>query len=170
MKSNFQKVTEFNRVMGLADNEPFGFPPLKQMELRRALIHEECIVELDEANEERDLVKAMDVCGDGLVVVYGLANDYGFDADVVFDIIHRSNMSKTCKTTDEARTSVSMYKTGTHPDKHGTVIDSVSYKKVGDVWVVYNTETGKGLKSYRYKSPEEELKAYAKSLLDEQAK
>ena len=47
-----------------------------------------------------------DAIGDILYVVYGTAASFGINADKDYDIIHKSNMTKLCKTEMEAHLTV----------------------------------------------------------------
>ncbi|MGI4991051.1 hypothetical protein ACRXCV_00345 (plasmid) [Halobacteriovorax sp. GFR7] len=169
MRTNYQLVTDFNKAMGLAEpNAPVGFSSEQQKKLRHDLIVEEAITERLEAREADELYKVMDAHGDSLVVLYGEANDYKFDSDIVLAIVNYANMSKVCKTPEEAHESVMAYGLGKHPDKMGEVLethwDAVEVGGV-DMFVVYNSLTGKGLKSVNFRPPEQDLKVYAKVLV-----
>lgn len=169
MKTNYQLVTEFNRVMGLAEPEgKVGESSIAQRSLRHALIVEEAVTERAEAKE---LYEVMDAHGDSLVVLYGEANDYKFDSDIVLAIVNYANMSKPCKTPEEAEETVVAYGRGTHPDKMGESIEThwgvVEGSDGKDLFVVYNSKTGKGLKSVNFRPPEEDLKVYASVLVSE---
>lgn len=62
-------------------------------DLRASLITEEA-AEFKEATDTQSLVGIADAIADLLYVVYGAANAYGIDAQVVFEEVHRSNMTK----------------------------------------------------------------------------
>lgn len=73
----------------------------------------------------------------------------GYDSDRNFSIVHDSNMSKLCKSEEEAEQTVIKYFTdyqnGTSP------YDSPYYYKLeNDLYVVKNKSTGKALKSINY--------------------
>lgn len=170
MKTNYQRVSDFNSAMGLCEpNRPAGTTSQAQRLLRNSLIHEEAIVERAEAQEAKDLVKIMDAHGDSLVVVYGEANDYKFNSDIVLAIVNTANMSKICKTADEAQESVLAYARGKHPDKMGKIVEThwdVVEQHGEDLFVVYDSKTGKGLKSVNFQPPEKHLGMYAYLLLN----
>ena len=77
----------------LISDEPTVEIPGDVTTLRKKLIEEE-FIELQEAMENRDIVKIADGLGDLLYVVYGTAVSYGIDMEPIFNEIHRSNMSK----------------------------------------------------------------------------
>ena len=152
-KTNFEKVVEFNKSFGV----PVSDTPLKNVvvenptltKLRLDLILEET-KELADAVRENDFVEIVDALADILYVVYGAGTSFGIDLDRAFDIVHRSNMTKLCKTEEIARETVESYRTkyeaGTSP------YDSPVYRRSDDGvnWVVYNESTGKVLKSIHY--------------------
>ena len=67
-----------------------------------------------------------------------------------FDLVHRSNMSKLCKTEKEAKETVAWYQTYYKPNTKTPVYDSPTYEQVGKYWIVHNKSTGKRLKSINY--------------------
>ena len=72
----------------------------------------------------------------------------GMDMDKAFDIVHNSNMSKLCKSKEEALDTIKWYQE--HPEFG---YDSPKYRKSTDdkYYVVYNESTKKILKSIHYK-------------------
>ena len=70
----------------------------------------------------------------------------GINLDQSFDIVHKSNMSKLCRDKYDAMITVDKYK---RTDKRYTTPDCrLSDNKKG--WVIFNRDTGKILKSYKY--------------------
>lgn len=71
----------------------------------------------------------------------------GCDMDKAFNLIHESNMSKLCSSSDEAQQTVEWYK-----ERPELGYAEPAYRKGedGDYWVVYNAATGKILKSINY--------------------
>lgn len=105
------------------------------------------------------------------VLVKTIINTFKFgfwlriNIDNVFTIVHSSNMSKLCKTEDEAKETVLSYENKyiiykEACDKYGvesseakavcSPYDSPYYYKSGDYWLVKNKSTGKALKSINY--------------------
>jgi predicted HAD superfamily Cof-like phosphohydrolase len=72
-----------------------------------------------------------------------------YNSDEIFDIVHKSNMSKLCKNEEEAKLTVLDYET---KYKNGvTPYDSPYYYKLdNNLYVVKNKSTGKALKSINY--------------------
>lgn len=99
-KTNFEMVKEFHRAFGVPSAEKPTDPNYDLHELRAKLIAEEFNEFLDahwdESGEhlEPDLIEIADAIGDMLYVIYGTADQYGLDADAIFEAIHVSNMSK----------------------------------------------------------------------------
>lgn len=148
--SNFQKVVEFNKQFGITLNEQpqkniFDEDP-KLVQYRMSLIREE-VRELEDAIKNKNFTEVVDAISDIEYVILGLAASFGFDADKAFDIVHLSNMSKLCKTEEEAQQTVKWY------EEHKELgYDSPAYRKSYDnkYFVVYNKSTGKILKSINY--------------------
>merc|ERR1711907_730753 len=112
--TNFEKVTqEFMKNFG---QQVFDTPQMdifdanpKTVDLRLKLIQEE-VKELADAMKAKDMVETIDALGDILYVVYGAGGAFGIDLDRAFDLIHKSNMTKLCRTEAEARETVEWYK------------------------------------------------------------
>tara|TARA_B100000131_G_scaffold189043_1_gene181931 strand:+ start:364 stop:873 length:510 start_codon:yes stop_codon:yes gene_type:complete len=163
-KTNFQKVIQFNRSFGV----PISDTPLvnitkdnpKLSKLRLDLILEETR-ELKEAMDSHDFLETVDALADILYVVYGAGASFGIDLDKAFDLVHNSNMSKLCKTEEEARETVRWYE----ERKEETGYDSPDYRLGDDGvnWVVFNSSTGKILKSINYTPVTESLRELIKS-------
>lgn len=84
-----------------------------------------------------------------IYLVYNFEYVNNYDSDRNFAIVHNSNMSKLCKTEEEARKTVEKYeneyKNGTSP------YDTPYYYKLdNDMYIVKNRSTGKALKSINY--------------------
>ena len=147
--TNFQKVAnEFNGAFGVNTNTTpqrnlFDVDP-KLVNYRLSLINEE-VDELKDAISKKDIVETIDALSDILYVVYGAYTAFGVDADAAFDLVHKSNMSKLCKTEEEAIRTVESY-------KNDERYDSPAYRLSpdGSYYVVYNRSTNKILKSIEY--------------------
>jgi predicted HAD superfamily Cof-like phosphohydrolase len=137
-----EKVLEFH--------EKFKHPVLKRptiiddnrSKLRYDLIFEE-LKELSEAINDKDLVGIADALGDLQYVLSGAILEFGFtnNFDKIFNEIHRSNMSKLCKTVEEAEATIKKY-----------YLDGVEayYEKDGEYYHVKRTSDHKTLKSINY--------------------
>ncbi|HWK56610.1 MAG TPA: nucleoside triphosphate pyrophosphohydrolase family protein [Parapedobacter sp.] len=117
-------------------------PDEKRCKLRVALLAEE-LNELEEAIADRDLIEIADALCDlqyvlsGAVLEFGLADKFG----QLFDEVQRSNMSKACKTVQEAEETVAHYQ------NKGV---SCFYEEADGHYLVYRTEDRKTLKSVYY--------------------
>ena len=152
--SNFQKVLDFNTQFGVVQNKTLTPNPTifdtdpQKVEFCLKLIREEA-KETEEAVKNKDFVETVDGLVDQLYVIYGMLARIGVDADKAFDLVHENNMSKLCKTEEEAQRSVKYY----IDNAWSFGYDSPCYRKAPDDvhWVVYNRSTNKILKSIEWK-------------------
>jgi phosphoribosyl-ATP pyrophosphohydrolase len=153
----FKKVIDFNTQFGVLQDHELN-PKLEifdqdpdQVEFCLKLIREE-MKELEYAVTQKDYVETVDALTDIIYVVLGMGCRIGVDMDKVFDLVHDNNMSKLCKTEEDAKASVKHYIDNF--EKYG--YDSPAYRKAPDNihWVVYNESTKKILKSIRWKPVE----------------
>lgn len=151
--SNFQKVVDFNTQFGVLENGVVLKPNVltdnpNMVEFCLKLIREEAR-ETEEAVKNKDFVETVDGLLDQLYVIYGMLARIGVDADKGFALVHDNNMSKLCKTEEEAERSVQYYL----DNKEKLGYDSPAYRKAPDNihWVVYNVSTKKILKSIEWK-------------------
>ena len=147
--SNYNKIVEFHKAFGLIHNDCHEQSSLDNdalVKLRLGLIEEE-FCELKDAIKERDFTEVRDAIADLLYVTYGTASSFGINADDDFDVIHKSNMTKLCKTEEEAQETVQWYK-----ENKLCVYDTPKYRMSDDKihWVVFNESSGKILKSINY--------------------
>ena len=150
MSTNFEKVVEFNKQFGITTHEK----PVKDIfdqdsklvDYRLSLVAEE-FKELQQAIKEKDYTETIDALCDLLYVICGFGSSIGTNLDDAFDIVHNSNMSKLCKTEEEAKQTVEYY----HDHKELGYL-SPCYRKStdGKYYVVYNKDTMKILKSINY--------------------
>lgn len=89
-----QQVTTFHRSMGQPVGHRVRALPNERKAVRIELIREEFEDELIPALEHDDLVETVDAAIDILYVTFGLLVEMGVDAEVIFDEVQRSNMSK----------------------------------------------------------------------------
>ena len=158
-----RKIAEPEALSSVADfHDTFNLPVLKdpiipdldRTRLRINLLEEE-LAELKEAIDNNDLVEVADAFCDiqyvlsGAILEFGLADKF----KTLFDEVQRSNMSKTCKTMEEAEATRKFYL-----DEKG--MDSRIEGSAGE-FLVYRIDDGKVLKSVNY-SP-----ANIKGLLEE---
>lgn len=120
-----------------------GMPGEDRCKLRVALIAEE-LKELEVAILEKDIVEIADALCDiqyvlsGAILEFGLADKF----NALFTEVQRSNMSKACKSEEEAKATVAHYM-----KKDGT---ECYYKLESGKWLVYRTSDNKTIKSINY--------------------
>ncbi len=152
-KSNFQKVQEFNKVFGVPRTNKLYknvFDDDKKLvKLRLDLIKEE-VGELEEAIQNKDMKEVIDALSDILYVVYGAGDSFGIDLDHTFDMVHSSNMSKSCNNEELAIRTVEDYQK--KYDAGNSPYDSPAYRfdEESGLYIVYNKSSGKILKSIEY--------------------
>jgi len=136
-------VAKFHDTFGLPVLDQPVIPDEKRCELRVSLLQEE-LNELKEAIENNDLVEVADALCDIQYVLSGAVHEFGLGPHFksLFDEVQRSNMSKTCKTLEEATATQEHYlKT------KGT--ESTVEEKDGE-YLVYRMGDRKVLKSIAY--------------------
>ena len=152
--TNFEKVVDFNTQFGVLEQgelKPklniFDKDP-QQVEFCLKLIREE-VKELEQAVKDKDYVEVVDALCDITYVVFGFSCRIGVNLDTAFNLVHENNMSKLCKTAEEAQRSVKYYE----ENKSKLGYDSPAYRRAPDNihWVVFNQSTKKILKSIEWK-------------------
>ena len=105
--------------------------------------------ELEHATSLKDTDMTQDVLHKLMYHIYLYQYCAGYDSDRIFTIVHDSNMSKLCKTEEEAQQTVEKYLTDY---KNGvTPYDSPYYYKLDNgLFVIKNKSTGKALKPINY--------------------
>jgi predicted HAD superfamily Cof-like phosphohydrolase len=118
-------------------------PSEERCRLRVALLAEE-LKELEVAILEKDIVEVADALCDiqyvlaGAILEFGLGEKFG----KLFEEVQRSNMSKACRSEQEAKDTVEHYRR-----KDGT---ECYYLQEGDKWLVYRKADNKTIKSVNY--------------------
>lgn len=118
-------------------------PSIERSKLRIDLIAEE-LKELQEAVDDNDMVEIADALCDLQYVLAGAILEFGLGDKfkALFDEVHRSNMSKACKTVEEAQETIHYYKTNSNVDAY--------YKEIDSLFLVYREGDHKTLKSVKY--------------------
>jgi len=137
------QVAEFHRTFKHPIEPEPTIPAKKRCELRVSLIAEE-LKELEEAIADNDLVEIADALCDIQYVLSGAVLEFGLGDKfrTLFDEVQRSNMSKTCKSEEEAKATMAHYKKTKGVDSY--------FKKEGDVYLVFRESDNKTLKSINY--------------------
>lgn len=118
-------------------------PSKERADLRISLIAEE-LKELQDAVADNNLTEIADALCDIQYVLAGAVLEFGFGEKFksLFDEVHRSNMSKACKSVAEAEATIAHYK-----QKDGS---EAYYKEIDGLFLVYRTADNKTLKSINY--------------------
>jgi predicted HAD superfamily Cof-like phosphohydrolase len=147
MKKQLKQVKAFHKMTENDWLEHPAIPSQERMNLRYKLIEEE-LDEFKLACLDKDLVESADALIDLAFVIFGSIGEFGLQgiAKDLFDEVTRSNMTKNCKTPMEAKATVDWY---ANPQIRNTC--KADYRKAADgSYIVFNTETGKTLKSINY--------------------
>jgi predicted HAD superfamily Cof-like phosphohydrolase len=137
------QVAEFHKTFKHPILNQATIPSKERSQLRIDLITEE-LNELQEAVNDNNMVEIADALCDlqyvlaGAVLEFGLGNRF----KNLFDEVHRSNMSKACKTVEEAIETIAYYKRNSNVDAH--------YKEIDSLFLVYRDGDNKTLKSINY--------------------
>ncbi|MCB0691532.1 MAG: nucleoside triphosphate pyrophosphohydrolase family protein [Saprospiraceae bacterium] len=136
-------VAEFHNTFSLPVLSAPTIPDKRRCELRINLLKEE-LAELKEAIEDNNLVEIADALADLQYVLSGAVLEFGLGRKFkeIFNEVHGSNMSKTCKSKEEALATQRYY-------KESKETDSEIVEKDG-VYLVYRSYDKKVLKSINY--------------------
>src|SRR5690606_37407258 len=104
---SLNQVAEFHRTFKHPILPEPTVPSKDRCKLRIALLAEE-LKELQEAIEDNDIVEIADALCDLQYVLSGAVLEFGLGEKFrqIFDEVQRSNMSKACKTVEEAEATV----------------------------------------------------------------
>lgn len=136
-------VSEFHHTFGHPVLDKPTIPAENRCKLRVALLAEE-LEELKAAIEKKDIVEVADALCDLQYVLSGAILEFGLKDKFaeLFAEVQRSNMSKACKTKEEAEATMKYYF-----EKDGTE----SYMREQDgLYLVYRKGDDKTLKSIHY--------------------
>jgi predicted HAD superfamily Cof-like phosphohydrolase len=136
-------VAEFHKTFKHPILEEPTIPAEERCKLRVALIAEE-LKELEVAILQKDIVEVADALCDIQYVLSGAILEFGLGEKfaALFEEVQRSNMSKACKSEEEAKATVEHYR-----KKDGT---ECYYRKEGENWLVYRKSDNKTIKSVGY--------------------
>jgi predicted HAD superfamily Cof-like phosphohydrolase len=136
-------VAEFHRTFKHPILPRPAIPDSKRCQLRVDLLAEE-LRELEEAIQDHDIVAVADALCDIQYVLSGAVLEFGLGDSFkqLFEEVQRSNMSKACKSEEEAKATVEHYLQKDGIECH--------YRKEGDRWLVYRSSDNKTIKSIGY--------------------
>lgn len=148
MNQKFQKMNPLNQVAEF--HSTFGHPILdkpqlideKRSDLRIELLQEE-LNELKQAIADGNIVEIADALADLQYVLSGAVLEFGLGQlfPTVFDEVQRSNMSKACKSKEEAAETQEKYL--------NEEIATIAEEK-GDYWIITRAGDNKILKNINY--------------------
>ncbi len=137
------QVAEFHKTFKHPILGTPQIPSEDRCKLRVELISEE-LKELAEAIANNDLVEVADALCDIQYVLSGAVLEFGLGDKfkTLFEEVQRSNMSKACKSLDEAEKTVKYYEQEKNTPCY--------FKEIDGLYLVYRTEDNKTLKSINY--------------------
>ena len=141
------EVEEFNSLMNKPNNYEPTIPEKKEWEFVYNFVLEE-LEEYREACERGDIVEILDALYDIAYVSLGNGTMLHGLKDKIwpaYQEVQASNLSKACKTEDEARKTVEK-----RSEEQG---EPCHYEMVGDKYIVYRTRDRKVMKNINYFRP-----------------
>ena len=137
------QVAEFHKTFKHPILSQATIPTKERSQLRIDLIAEE-LKELQEAVNDNNMVEIADALCDLQYVLAGAVLEFGLGDKfkTLFDEVHRSNMSKACKTVEEANETISHYKVNSNVEAY--------HKEIDGLFLVYRNGDHKTLKSINY--------------------
>ena len=142
------EVEVFNETFGKPNNYTPSIPERKEWMFVYDFIQEE-LAEYKEAWENGDIVEILDALCDITYVSLGNGTMlHGLKGKIweAYQEVQASNMSKACKTEEEAIETAKSEATRIGEETH--------YEQVGEYWIVYRTRDRKVLKSINYFRPD----------------
>ncbi|UCS94756.1 nucleoside triphosphate pyrophosphohydrolase family protein [Echinicola marina] len=135
-------VAEFHQTFKHPVLEVPTLPNEQRSKLRVSLLAEE-LKELEEGIKNEDIVEVADALCDLQYVLAGAVLEFGLTDKfkALFDEVQRSNMSKACKSVEEAEATMAHYRS--------QGVDCF-YEQEGDLYLVFRKEDRKTLKSVNY--------------------
>jgi len=118
-------------------------PSPERCKLRVELLAEE-LKELQQAINDNNMVEIADALCDLQYVLSGAVLEFGLGEKFkeLFDEVHRSNMSKACKTLEEANDTIAHYQGRDNTESY--------HKEVDGLFLIYRAQDDKTLKSVNY--------------------
>jgi len=144
--SALTQVAEFHATFKHPIIEKPAIPSRARCDLRIELIAEE-LKELQQAVNDNNMVEVADALCDLQYVLSGAVLEFGLGSKFkeLFDEVHRSNMSKACKTAEEAAETIAHYRANLNTEAY--------HKEIDGMYVIYRAGDDKTLKSVNYSAP-----------------
>ena len=137
------QVAEFHNTFKHPVIQNPAIPSRERCDLRISLLAEE-LKELQQAVDDNNLTEVADALCDLQYVLAGAILEFGLGEKFkdLFDEVHRSNMSKACKSVEEAAQTIEHYRSTADTESYHNEIDGL--------FLVYRTSDNKTLKSINY--------------------
>ena len=141
--NSLNQVAEFHTTFKHPILPEPAIPSPERCKLRVELLAEE-LKELQQAINDNNLVEIADALCDLQYVLSGAVLEFGLGEKFkdLFDEVHRSNMSKACKSLDEANDTIAHYRGKDNTESY--------HKEIDGLFLVYRTQDNKTLKSINY--------------------
>jgi predicted HAD superfamily Cof-like phosphohydrolase len=141
--NSLNQVAEFHKTFKHPIKEIPGIPSRERANLRVSLLAEE-LQELKQAIEDNNFIEVADALCDLQYVLAGAILEFGLGDKFkqLFDEVHRSNMSKACKSLEEANDTIQHYRKNHQCDAY--------HKEEESLFLVYRSNDNKTLKSINY--------------------
>ena len=141
--SSLNQVAEFHKTFKHPIQHTPAIPSKQRCDLRVSLLLEE-MKELQEAIRDNNLIEVADALCDIQYVLAGAILEFGLGDKFkqLFDEVHRSNMSKACKSVEEANQTIEHYKIKEQSDAY--------WKEEESLFLVFREADNKTLKSVNY--------------------
>ena len=136
-------VEDWRHHFGLPVRKELQWPDITELELAVKLIYEES-EELNVAVLNQDIQEYQDAIGDLFFVLVQAANICGVDLQDVVKRVYDSNMSKLCKTKEEAEKTIESYK------NKGV---KAYYEEFNNVFIIKRKSDSKVLKGINFFQP-----------------
>lgn len=141
--NSLNQVAEFHTTFKHPILPEPTIPSPERCKLRVELLAEE-LKELQQAINDNDMVEIADALCDLQYVLSGAVLEFGLGEKFkeLFDEVHRSNMSKACKSVEEAANTIAHYKNKDNTESY--------HKEIDGLFLVYRAQDNKTLKSINY--------------------
>jgi predicted HAD superfamily Cof-like phosphohydrolase len=141
--NSLNQVAEFHTTFKHPIVKQPAIPSKERCALRISLLAEE-LKELEQAVDDNNLIEVADALCDLQYVLSGAILEFGLGEKFkdLFDEVHRSNMSKACKSVDEATQTIEHYKNSDNTESY--------HKEIDGLYLVYRQADNKTLKSINY--------------------
>ena len=149
MNKSLKQVEQFHKTFNHPVKPNPIIPSKERCDLRVELISEE-LKELQEAIGDKNMVEIADALCDLKYVLNGAILEFGLGEkfDSLFDEVQRSNISKGCKTLEEAKSTVEFY------ENERKTRCYYRFNEECKLYVVYRTFDDKVLKNINYSAAE----------------